>query len=171
MIFSIILVWAVTAESTTACFSAHPQDLDAAAWMHLPWHKKGSKAGASGSSTPVSSPGWASPGSIFSIGGGLASSDSSYDRPPEFDIEYANEDHLKVFERALNANEDAEEPQVEHIRSVSDFAPIRERVKTASKKRRDVVREGWAYHVSRWPLLVGQMMLLNVQCSLSHVTY
>lgn len=123
--------------------------------MHLPWHKKGSKAGASGSGTPIASPGWASPGSVFSVGGGLASNSSSYDRPPEFDIEYANEDHLKVFERALSANEDAEEPQVEQIRSVSDFAPIRERVKKAPKKRRDVVREGWAYHVSRWPLLVG----------------
>lgn len=128
--------------------------------MHLPWHKKGSKGGGNASTPPVAaSPGWASPGSIFSVGGGIASSSSSYDRPPEFDIEYANEDHLRVFERALNANEDAEEPQVEHIRSVSDFAPIRERVKKASKKRRDVVREGWAYHVSRWPLLVRQLRL------------
>lgn len=124
--------------------------------MRLPWHKKGSLEAPSGSSTPVHAPGWASPGSIFSVGGGLATNGSSYDRPPEFDIDYANEDHLKVFERALNANEDAEEPQVEHIRSVSDFAPIRERIKKAPKKRRDVVREGWAYHVSRWPLLVGR---------------
>lgn len=65
-----------------------------------------------------------------------------------------------MFERALNTEDSTEEPAVEHIRSVSDFAPIRERVKRAassdSKKRRrgDVVREGWAYHVSRWPLLV-----------------
>lgn len=136
--------------------------------MHLPWHKKGSSAADSGSSTPVNAPGWISPGSIFSVGGGLASNSSSYDRPPEFDIEYANEDHLKVFERALNANEDAEEPQVEHIRSVSDFAPIRERIKRAPKKRRDVVREGWAYHVSRWPLLVG--LLLSSQHGTSQLT-
>lgn len=128
--------------------------------MHLPWHKKNTKAGASGSDSPIGSPspGWNSPGSIFST---IASSSKggSYDRPPEFDIEYANEDHLKVFEKALSANEDADEPQVEHIRSVSDFAPIKEKVKKAtSKKRRDVVREGWAYHISRWPLLVRTML-------------
>lgn len=80
------------------------------------------------------------------------------ERPPEFDVDYVNEDHLTVFEKALYTEDSTEEPAVEHIRSVSDFAPIRERVKrtTSSKKRRrgDVVREGWAYHVSRWPLLV-----------------
>lgn len=120
--------------------------------MHLPWHKNKPKGSTSRSNTPTASPGWTSPGSIFSTS---SFPRGSYERPPEFDIEYANEDHLKVFERALNANEDAEEPHVEHIRSVSDFAPIRERVKSIGKKRRDVVREGWAYHVSRWPLLVG----------------
>lgn len=125
--------------------------------MHLPWHIKSTKVGASGSNTPIGSPspGWNSPGSIFSTIASSSSKGGSYDRPPEFDIEYANEDHLKVFEKALSANEDADEPQVEHIRSVSDFAPIKEKVKKASKKRRDVVREGWAYHISRWPLLVG----------------
>lgn len=125
--------------------------------MHLPWHKKSTKGSASGSNTPIASPGWNSPGSIFST---IASSSKggSYDRPPEFDIEYANEDHLRVFEKALNANEDADEPQVEHIRSVSDFAPIKEKVRKSSKKRRDVVREGWAYHISRWPLLVRPVL-------------
>ncbi|KAL8277168.1 hypothetical protein RQP46_010416 [Phenoliferia psychrophenolica] len=41
----------------------------------------------------------------------------------------------------------------ERIRAVSDFAPIKERVRKGPKRRRDIVREGWAYHVSRWPLL------------------
>ncbi|GAA5856076.1 hypothetical protein JCM8547_002968 [Rhodosporidiobolus lusitaniae] len=42
---------------------------------------------------------------------------------------------------------------VEKIRAVSDFAPIKERIRRGPKRRKDVVREGWAYHVSRWPLL------------------
>lgn len=127
--------------------------------MRLPWQKKSTNGGAIGSASPAASPGWASPGSIFSTASSTSKAGGSYERPPEFDIEYANEDHLKVFEKALNANEEAEEPQVEQIRSVSDFAPIREKVKKASKKRRDVVREGWAYHISRWPLLVGNILL------------
>ncbi|GAA5898367.1 hypothetical protein JCM6882_000138 [Rhodosporidiobolus microsporus] len=43
---------------------------------------------------------------------------------------------------------------VEKISAVSDFAPIKQRVKRGPKRRKDVVREGWAYHVSRWPLLL-----------------
>ncbi|GAA6019369.1 hypothetical protein JCM10207_001274 [Rhodosporidiobolus poonsookiae] len=43
---------------------------------------------------------------------------------------------------------------VEKIRAVSDFAPIKEKVRRSGKRRKDVVREGWAYHVSRWPLLL-----------------
>jgi hypothetical protein len=44
--------------------------------------------------------------------------------------------------------------QAEKIRAVSDFAPIQERVKRSPKRRKDIVREGYAYHISRWPLLV-----------------
>lgn len=65
----------------------------------------------------------------------------------------------------------------EKIRAVSDFAPIKERVRRyvarsaqgaiadesrrGPKRRRDIVREGWAYHVSRWPLLVSWLRLLG----------
>jgi hypothetical protein len=121
--------------------------------MKLPWSKEKTKGSGSATATPSGGAGWSSPGSFFSGNG--SSAKSSYDRPPEFDIEYANEDHLRVFQKALNAVEDPEEPSIEHIRSVSDFAPIRERVKRSSKKGIDVVREGWAWHVSRWPLLVS----------------
>lgn len=95
------------------------------------------------------------------------------ERPAELDADYVDEAHIRVFERALSSsNEDANAEEagggggasVEHIRSVSDFAPIRERVKRTSKKRRDVVREGWAYHVSRWPLLVRAIGISSVQC-------
>ena len=90
----------------------------------------------------------------------LEASTSGHERPPEFDVDCVNEEHLKVFERALNS-EETDETGIEHIRSVSDFAPIRERVKRTSKGRRDVVREGWAYNVSRWPLLVRQTKFSN----------
>ena len=114
--------------------------------MRLPW------SGSTGNSTEsTSKPTQDEPGAV-----------AASERPPEFDESYVDEEHLAVFEKALNTEDTTEEPAVEHIRSVSDFAPIRERVKkaTSSKKRRrgDVVREGWAYHVSRWPLLVCRML-------------
>ena len=121
----------------------------------------------------------AASGSVSASSSRSGGVDGSYQRPPEFDRNYIDEDAIAVFERALNSTEEnaavGDEPVVEHIRSVSDFAPIRERVRreagsanganassssgstsSSRKKRRgDVVREGWAYHVSRWPLLVG----------------
>jgi hypothetical protein len=113
----------------------------------LPWSRKSSSSDTNASQ--AGQPSQSQP----NAGGAVAP-----ERPPEFDVDYVNEEHLAVFERALNTEDTSEEPAVEHIRSVSDFAPIRERVRkaTSSKKRRrgDVVREGWAYHVSRWPLLV-----------------
>lgn len=47
----------------------------------------------------------------------------------------------------------------EKIIAASDWAPVKEPRRrrgghaTPPKKRKDVVREGWAYHISRWPLL------------------
>ena len=131
----------------------------------MPWPFSGSSRAAAAASTVAAS---------RSSGSG---GDDSYQRPPEFDRDYIDEDAIAVFERALNSTEEnaavGDEPVVEHIRSVSDFAPIRERVRreagsgsgngsnasssassTRKKRRGDVVREGWAYHVSRWPLLV-----------------
>ena len=105
--------------------------------MHLLWSKSRLSLRPS---TPNYSPGLQTPA-------------DGHGRPPEFDYDYVDEDHMKVFEKALNSDE-TDETGIEHIRSVSDFAPIRERTKRVPKKGRDVVREGWAYHVSRWPLLV-----------------
>jgi DNA-dependent RNA polymerase auxiliary subunit epsilon len=82
------------------------------------------------------------------------------ERPPEFDKEYAEEDTINTFRRAL---EEADAQAVEYISSVNDFAPIREKVRKSSKKRRDITREGWAYHVSRWPLLVLVFTLITLE--------
>ncbi|TNY17939.1 acyl transferase/acyl hydrolase/lysophospholipase [Rhodotorula diobovata] len=52
---------------------------------------------------------------------------------------------------ALGADVD----QPERIVAASDWAPVKERKRSRGpRKRKDVVREGWAYHVSRWPLLL-----------------
>lgn len=140
--------------------------------MRLPWSKRPddqaqAKSNGGGLRIPLPSPSF-----VASLGISPYATPTreqlqqEYERPPEFDLDYVNEEHIAAFERALNtSNDDPDEPAVEHIRSVSDFAPIKERVrrsrngaaggKVKSKKRRDVVREGWAYHVSRWPLLVS----------------
>ncbi|GAA6031322.1 hypothetical protein JCM8097_005602 [Rhodosporidiobolus ruineniae] len=52
---------------------------------------------------------------------------------------------------------------VEKIRAVSDFAPIKQKVKRGPKRRKDVVREGWAYHVSRWPLLFLIFSIISLE--------
>lgn len=57
--------------------------------------------------------------------------------------------------------------QPERISAVSDFAPIYQRIKSKRKRRRDVVREGWAYHVSRWPLL----LIIFLVIALEFLTY
>ncbi|KAI5476279.1 patatin-like phospholipase domain containing protein [Pseudohyphozyma bogoriensis] len=74
--------------------------------------------------------------------------------------DWVNEDDLEVFRRALSdepneAGDNGEVPQIERIRAVSDFAPIQERVRKSKgpKRQKDIVREGWAYHAARWPLL------------------
>ncbi|SCV73625.1 BQ2448_6055 [Microbotryum intermedium] len=67
------------------------------------------------------------------------------------------EEDMVVFGKACNEDTptDGTDTPLEKIRAVSDFAPIREKVRRGPKRRRDIVREGWAYHVSRWPLLVS----------------
>ncbi|GAA5981920.1 hypothetical protein JCM11641_001942 [Rhodosporidiobolus odoratus] len=76
------------------------------------------------------------------------------------DESWVVESDMDVLQRALSDEPSSLDPTggagdegVEKIRAVSDFAPIREKIRRGPKRRKDVVREGWAYHVSRWPLL------------------
>lgn len=86
------------------------------------------------------------------------------EQPPEFHVNHVNEDHIQVFAKALASIDEQDElGNVEHIRSVSDFAPIRERTKRNRGKRKDVVREGWAYHISRYPLLAFIFMAITLE--------
>ncbi|GAA96902.1 uncharacterized protein L969DRAFT_96794 [Mixia osmundae IAM 14324] len=78
-------------------------------------------------------------------------------RPAEFDVDYIDREAMEAFARALSDDEG------ELITSVSDFAPIRQRIKRATIKSSDVVREGWAYHLARWPLLLIIFVIIGLE--------
>ncbi|KAH8918441.1 patatin-domain-containing protein [Atractiella rhizophila] len=96
----------------------------------------------------------------------------TYVRPPEFDMDFVNKEDIEVFRKALSVTEPEpsiypltpRERRVQHISAVSDFAPINQKVsKKRSKMQRDVVREGWAYPIARWPLIffIGLFVVLQ----------
>ncbi|BGO93196.1 hypothetical protein NBRC10512_007551 [Rhodotorula toruloides] len=63
------------------------------------------------------------------------------------------EGDMEAFGKALS--EPPADDQPERIIAASDWAPVKEQKRRRGpKKRKDVVREGWAYHISRWPLLM-----------------
>ncbi|RIA91057.1 acyl transferase/acyl hydrolase/lysophospholipase [Glomus cerebriforme] len=69
----------------------------------------------------------------------------------EFSLEYVNEDHIEAFANALA--EDPEQDTTEHIAAVTDFMPIRQKVK---KKKPKVPNgfDGISYHIVRFPLML-----------------
>lgn len=88
------------------------------------------------------------------------------------DCDWVVERDMQVFHNALSdepsnnnhnssGNDAADQQQPEKIIAASDWAPVKEQRRrrggggssSKPKKRKDVVREGWAYHISRWPLL------------------
>lgn len=86
------------------------------------------------------------------------------------DCDWVVERDMQVFHNALSdepsnnnlGNDGADQQQPEKIIAASDWAPVKEQRRrrgggggssSKPKKRKDVVREGWAYHISRWPLL------------------
>lgn len=87
----------------------------------------------------------------------------------EFKMKWYNDDDLMVFQEALHA-QDSDQPSssfnTRRSSSVS-FNPSstspaepswtqsipHKRTSKIPKPRKDIVREGWAYHISRWPLL------------------
>ncbi|GAA5983516.1 hypothetical protein JCM5350_000258 [Sporobolomyces pararoseus] len=74
----------------------------------------------------------------------------------DMSYDWIDEQGIEVFRQALSdeANESSNNAPIEKISSVSDFAPIQERVsRRRGGRRKDVTREGFAYHLSRWPLL------------------
>ncbi|GAA5822287.1 hypothetical protein JCM11251_006289 [Rhodosporidiobolus azoricus] len=102
----------------------------------------------------------------------------------DLDWDWVNEDDMAVLAKALsdepsptlddpgspihasaseNGGGSGPSPGVEKISAVSDFAPIKQKVRRGPKRRKDVVREGWAYHVSRWPLLLLIFFIIFVE--------
>jgi len=87
----------------------------------------------------------------------------------EFKMKWYNDDDLMVFQEALHAQDcDQPGPSFNTRRSssvsfnLSSSAPAgpsrtqpipHKRSNKIPKPRKDIVREGWAYHISRWPLL------------------
>jgi hypothetical protein len=69
----------------------------------------------------------------------------------EFILDYVNEDHIEAFAKALA--EDPEQDSTEHIAAVTDFMPIRQKIK---KKKPKVPNgfDGISYHIVRFPLMV-----------------
>ncbi|KDE06795.1 hypothetical protein MVLG_02834 [Microbotryum lychnidis-dioicae p1A1 Lamole] len=80
-------------------------------------------------------------------------------------VDESFEQDMEVFGKACNEDtpSDGTDTPLEKIRAVSDFAPIREKVRRGPRRRRDIVREGWAYHVSRWPLLFIIFTVISIE--------
>lgn len=76
--------------------------------------------------------------------------------PNEFELEYVNEAHVEAFFKALS--EDPESDQTEHIAAITDFMPIRQRIK---RKRTPNEFEGYSYHIVRYPLIVSYILFNN----------
>ncbi|KAG9028431.1 hypothetical protein FRB95_006509 [Tulasnella sp. JGI-2019a] len=83
-----------------------------------------------------------------------------------WDVDYINEEHLEAFENALNADEGeatAASSPVAHVHhyfertkkisAVSDFAPIHTRVRGKTRRSDPPKKQGFSYHIVRWPLL------------------
>ena len=68
----------------------------------------------------------------------------------EIDLDHVNEEHVQAFARALA--EDPNEDSTEHISAMTDFMPIKQKIKT----RQNVPNafEGFTYHIIRFPLMV-----------------
>lgn len=77
----------------------------------------------------------------------------------EYILDYVNEEHIEAFAKALA--EDPEQDSTEHIVAVTDFMPIRQKVK---KKKPKVPNgfDGISYHIVRFPLMVCYYQKKNI---------
>ncbi|CAG8469498.1 13427_t:CDS:2 [Funneliformis mosseae] len=80
----------------------------------------------------------------------------------EFELNYVNEDHIEAFAKALS--EDPEQDSTEHIAAVTDFMPIRQKIK---KKKPKVPNgfDGISYHIVRFPLMTNRKPM-GILCSM-----
>ncbi|KAL0949527.1 hypothetical protein HGRIS_009578 [Hohenbuehelia grisea] len=99
------------------------------------------------------------------------SSSSRARRIPELEVDYVDEDHIRTFAAALQADDtidqhvDASAPgtpclspqpyhhRVRKVAAMSDFAPINIRVRRRKKKDSTHKRQDWLFILLRWPLL------------------
>ncbi|CAI2162371.1 6680_t:CDS:2 [Funneliformis geosporum] len=78
----------------------------------------------------------------------------------EFSLNYVNEDHIEAFSKALA--EDPEQDSTEHIAAITDFMPIRQKIK---KKKPKVPSgfDGISYHIVRFPLMLFIFLIITFE--------
>ncbi|KAG8966091.1 hypothetical protein FRC03_012503 [Tulasnella sp. 419] len=97
------------------------------------------------------------------------------DAGSRFDADWVNEAHIQAFEKALEGDEDDqseaaspvntlkplhERERTRKISAVSDFAPINTRVKRRKRNAKLSGKQGFLYHIVRWPLLGFIFMII-----------
>ncbi|KAG8936741.1 hypothetical protein FRC02_012023 [Tulasnella sp. 418] len=97
------------------------------------------------------------------------------DAGSRFDADWVNEAHIQAFEKALECDEDDqseaaspvntlkplhERERTRKISAVSDFAPINTRVKRRKRNAKLSGKQGFLYHIVRWPLLGFIFMII-----------
>ncbi|RHZ63304.1 hypothetical protein Glove_330g8 [Diversispora epigaea] len=78
----------------------------------------------------------------------------------EFSLEYLEESHIEVFEKALA--KDPDEDDLEHISAISDFMPIRQKVKRKKQKVPSGF-EGISYHIVRFPMMLFIFIIIAIE--------
>ncbi|CAG8525403.1 11058_t:CDS:2 [Diversispora eburnea] len=78
----------------------------------------------------------------------------------EFSLEFLDESHIEAFEKALA--KDPEEDDLEHISAISDFMPIRQKVKRKKPKVPSGF-EGISYHIVRFPMMLIIFIIITIE--------
>ncbi|OLL24401.1 Patatin-like phospholipase domain-containing protein, partial [Neolecta irregularis DAH-3] len=79
---------------------------------------------------------------------------------PDFHTDFVDSEGIEAYRRAISA---PEHEDVELIKAHNDWKPLRESITLrrkrsrrfkAKSKAKDEIREGWTYHILRWPVLI-----------------
>ncbi|CAH1763500.1 16247_t:CDS:2 [Entrophospora sp. SA101] len=77
----------------------------------------------------------------------------------EFSLDYINNDHIEAFKNALE--EDPDKDPNEHISAMTDFMPIRQKIK--KKKPKVTNFDGISYHIVRFPLMLIIFLIITFE--------
>ncbi|KAG9293938.1 hypothetical protein G9A89_019276 [Geosiphon pyriformis] len=79
--------------------------------------------------------------------------------PNEFTADYVNENHVAAFAKALA--EDPNDDSTEHISAMTDFMPIKQKIKNKQKVPRGF--DGFTYHVLRFPFILLIFSIISLE--------